>query len=367
MAIVITSIPAPCQVALFDAIAREEPDFRAVYLARHDGSAGWRDTPFQHEGIFLEEPGDAYRVLLRSMDSADLVVFADYGSGSVRDAMRRREAVGRPWCFWGERPGGGWAGRMWRNIYLAPLHRNRHAAIWGIGRGAVEEYRREFGDHRLYCNFPYVSDLARFRESGARRAEAGALRILYAGALTKRNGADLVAAAFRRLAETHADARLSVIGSGPLRPAMARWLGPAAARTDFHDAAGWDDLPKLCAEADVLCAPSRNDGWGLVVPEAMAAGLPVVASVGMGAALDLVEPGKDGWLVPGDSAPQLYEALRAAADLSPAQRTAMGEAARSRAAQQDIPAGVRRFQEAKQATLRAWRDSRDPAARGAAA
>lgn len=370
MTIVITCIPSPYQVELFDAVARHEPDFSAVYVSRHDRSRSWRDTRLQHDAIFLDEASDAYNVLLQLMSSADLVVFADYSSGQVRNAMRRRESVGKPWCFWGERPGYrglGGLGRLWRRIHLAPLHRSPQAAIWGIGKWAVDEYRQEFGTGRLYFNFPYVSDLDRFRVTGACRSSTGSLRILYSGALINRKGVDLLASAFRRLAQTYQHVSLSVVGSGPLRPVMARLLGPAAAHTVFHDFIPWSDLPMLYAEADVLCAPSRYDGWGLIVPEGMAAGMPVVATDRMGAALELIEPGKNGWLVTAGSESHLYEALCAAAELSPSGRAAMGVAAQSRGLQQDVRAGVQRFREAQEATLRAWHDSRDGALMGVAA
>ena len=51
-------------------------------------------------------------------------------------------------------------------------------------------------------------------------------------------------------------------------------------------------IPSVFAEADVFCLPSRHDGWGVVVNEALGAGLPIVASDGVGAAHDLVQHGR---------------------------------------------------------------------------
>src|ERR1700751_4608744 len=59
----------------------------------------------------------------------------------------------------------------------------------------------------------------------------------------------------------------------------------------------WDELPREYAAANMLCVPSRYDGWGLVVPEGLAAGLPVIATDRMGAALEFVESGRNGWLI----------------------------------------------------------------------
>ncbi len=69
-------------------------------------------------------------------------------------------------------------------------------------------------------------------------------------------------------------------------------------RVEFAGFKDWNELPGEYASADVLCVPSRYDGWGLVVPEGLASGLPVIATDRMGAALEFVETGRNGWLIP---------------------------------------------------------------------
>ena len=106
-----------------------------------------------------------------------------------------RARSGKPWCFWGERPGfrkPEWMGRLRRRYALAWLHRSR-APIWGIGRLAVQQYQKEFGSQRAYCNLPYISDLERF-ESAARleRRDRCERVFLYSGALIHRKGVDLL-------------------------------------------------------------------------------------------------------------------------------------------------------------------------------
>lgn len=358
--VVITSIPSPYQVELFDALARQEPGFRAIYLSRRDRSRSWTDPLLQHDAVFLDEAAGAQDELFRLMDAAELVVFSDYTSKLVRRAMRQREAVDKPWCFWGERPGYhglGSLGAIWRRVRLAPLHRNRHVPIWGIGKWAIDAYRKEFGESRVYCNVPYFSDLERFRAASALRTKSGTVRILYSGSLIKRKGVDLFAKAFRRLDQAHDNVSLSVIGAGPLRANIERTLGLSRSRAFFHDFVGWSELPKFYAEGDVLCAPSRYDGWGLIVPEGMAAGLPVIATDRMGSALELVEHRQNGWRVRANSEDHLYEALCEAVEISPSRRESMGLSAQSRALQQDISVGVQRFSKAREDTLAAWRQS----------
>ena len=55
-----------------------------------------------------------------------------------------------------------------------------------------------------------------------------------------------------------------------------------------------EELPRFFAQADVFILPSRYDGWGVVVNQAIGAGLPVICSDMVGAGHDLVEDGVSG-------------------------------------------------------------------------
>ena len=82
--------------------------------------------------------------------------------------------------------------------------------------------------------------------------------------------------------------------------------------------------------ASALVLPSHKDTWGLVVNEAMAAGLPVIVSSACGCAADLITPGDSGWLFDPAEPGQLTAALHRAEAQSPAERAAMVAAARGR-------------------------------------
>ena len=55
--------------------------------------------------------------------------------------------------------------------------------------------------------------------------------------------------------------RLRIVGEGELRQSLAQVLGPVSERVEFTGFKDWDELPELYASADVLCVPSRYDGW----------------------------------------------------------------------------------------------------------
>jgi glycosyltransferase involved in cell wall biosynthesis len=305
---VLTDCPSPYQVELFNEIeVQGECSLEVAYLRSRDPSRQWKSSEIRHACVELSQAR-----------AADLVVFNYYRHASAERLIDERAASGGPWCFWGERPGFHqpvWAGRLLRRWKLAKLHASA-APIWGIGKFAIDGYRKEFGAEREYFNLPYFSDLERF--SVPAREEQRERTFLFSGSLIERKGVDLLASAFVRLAREVSNVRLRIVGAGELRESLVKTLRPVMARVEFVGFRDWDALPAEYGRADVLCVPSRYDGWGLVVPEGLAAGMPVIATDRMGAALEFVESGRNGWLIRAGDEEALFEAMREAAvrDLS---------------------------------------------------
>ena len=358
---VLTYLTSPYQVELFNAIHGEALcDLRVIYLYSRNPIRSWGPRPMTHPHVLVEEKPSKFRAAAEAMEQADLAVFNFYNHPLASRLMRQRARCGRAWCFWGERPGfrsSGWMGRLFRRWGLAPLHRTR-VPIWGIGQFAIEQYEREFGSSRKFFNVPYYSDLSRFacqRRNG--RVLPGTTTFLFSGSLIFRKGVDLLARAFARLAAELPGVRLRLLGEGGLRPALERRLQPFAERVKFVGFRDWDDLPAEYGQADVLCVPSRYDGWGMVVPEGLAAGLPVIATGQTGATLDLIEPDRNGWLIPAGDEEALYQAMKKAVLLSPAQFSERSRAARQTISQHSLSDGVERFWYAAQGTLAAFEEN----------
>lgn len=341
-----TDIPSPYQVELFDALASAghvEP--LAIYWRSTDTARSWRVPELNHEHLFLGDVTAAQA--LGELRNRDLVVFSGYRNAAVRRLVRRLHAAGAPWVFWGERPGfvlPAWLGRQYRRMVF-PLLRSPNVPIWAIGTWAVAGYEAEFGSGRKVINVPYFSRLARFFDIDRSAATDRPRRILFSGSLVKRKGVDLLLRAFIALAEEFRDVELHLLGDGPLREEMRALAGPAADRVRFLGFRQWEELPAHYAANDILCAPSRHDGWGLVIPEALAAGLLVVSTDRTGAALDLVDE-RCGWTVPAGTLAPLVEALRAALSTSGAERRSRIAAGRSVAAACDVAAGAGRVRAA---------------------
>lgn len=146
--------------------------------------------------------------------------------------------------------------------------------------------------------------------------------------LIEQKGLDNALDGFAQVAAEFPAAHYAIAGDGPLRGALeaqAARLG-VADRVHFL---GWRaDAPAIFAALDVLLAPSRWEGFGLVFLEAMALGVPVI-STRVSAIPEVIADGETGWLVPPDDPAAIAGALRAAL-ADPDERCRRGEAGRAR-------------------------------------
>jgi glycosyltransferase involved in cell wall biosynthesis len=152
--------------------------------------------------------------------------------------------------------------------------------------------------------------------------------LLCVGRLARDKG---FATAIEALARLDSDARLLVLGSGPERALLeqtARRTG-VSDRVDFLGSKPRAEVVHHLAASDVFVFPTERDEAAPLVPlEAMAAGLPVVAS-DIGGGAELIESGKNGLLVPPASVDSLARAIDSLL-ADDALRRRMGEAARER-------------------------------------
>ena len=341
---ILTDIPSPYQVEFFNEIARREAvDLSVAYLRDADPARLWEPAQAQYECWTISESRAVLSEAERSVCEADFAVFNYYNHPLAETLIARRAETGKPWCFWGERPGlrqPQFASTLFRRWKLKALRRS-HAPIWGIGEFAVEQYRMEFGEKRTYQNLPYFSDLDRFVVE--RRSSRSELLFLFVGSLIRRKGVDLMARAFVRVAREFPHVRLKIAGAGCLEHTIAQTLHPVRERVEFVGFKHWQELPELYASADVLCVPSRYDGWGLVVPEGLAAGLPVIATDRMGAALEFVRTGVNGWLIRAADEDAIIEAMREAAAMPQSTLDELGREARRSVSEHTLAHGAEKF------------------------
>lgn len=161
-------------------------------------------------------------------------------------------------------------------------------------------------------------------------AQAGAVRVLNVGRLVPVKGQAVLLHAAADLRNRGVDVELRIGGSGPEAARLSELAADLGLSTSTHflGALGHDTVRAEMARADVFCLPSFAEGVPVVLMEAMASGLPVVASRVMGIP-ELVEEGVTGRLVSPGAAEPLADALEELAGAL-ARRRAMGACGRAR-------------------------------------
>ncbi|MEO6786516.1 MAG: glycosyltransferase family 4 protein, partial [Chthoniobacteraceae bacterium] len=170
--------------------------------------------------------------------------------------------------------------------------------------------------------------------------EPGTVTFFFYEQMIARKGLDHLLAAFATLPE---NARLLLVGREAELPQMlAKLPDPVRTRVRYSGFQPPEALPQFFAQADVFVLPSRYDGWGVVVNQALGAGLPILVSDQVGAGYDLVREGQNGFVLPvGDVGALASSMQRYVAD--PSLREAHGTASRKIAADWTPECGAERW------------------------
>jgi glycosyltransferase involved in cell wall biosynthesis len=155
------------------------------------------------------------------------------------------------------------------------------------------------------------------------RAEADFV-IGHMGAFTEEKGQDVAVAAAALIHSSLPRARVILAGDGRLLSEIRR---SAPENVTFPGFVA--DRAAFFAALDLFIMPSRSEAWGLAALEAMAHGVPVIAS-DVGGLPEILEPGNGGWLVPANDPAALARAITVAAS-DPDRLRAQGHQARERA------------------------------------
>jgi glycosyltransferase involved in cell wall biosynthesis len=175
-----------------------------------------------------------------------------------------------------------------------------------------EHLDRGIGNEKQYRVIPSGVDIADLQQRAptrdAARSELGwssQERILVGvGRLVPIKGFDIVVRALAQLRAVFPQIRLVLVGDGPERSRLVQLAAASGDLSHLTITGATSDVAPFLAAADVVIAPSRNEGMGRVVVEAMALGKPVVASR-VGGVPSVVSDGSSGDLIPPDDPGEL--------------------------------------------------------------
>lgn len=147
------------------------------------------------------------------------------------------------------------------------------------------------------------------KDEYAHKAQKNAFTIISTSALIPRNGMDTLVEAVGLLPE-ELQWNLVIAGDGPEQTNLKHQASKIRHRNriSFLGRVDNQDIPKLLAQADLFVRPSRKEGFGVSFIEAMAAGVPVIATP-VGGIPDFISHKKTGLLVPPDDPQALAEAI----------------------------------------------------------
>ncbi|HEY5752840.1 MAG TPA: glycosyltransferase family 4 protein [Chthoniobacterales bacterium] len=150
---------------------------------------------------------------------------------------------------------------------------------------------------------PYGAPCPQNIDHRAPRRDGGALKVLFVGSLQQRKGLSYL---FRAIKELGNSATLTVIGTPPAVecPALTRALETAR----WISTCAHDEVLTEMTRHDVFVFPSLFEGFGLVLLEALAMGLPIIATAHT-AAPDIIQDGVEGFIVPIRSSEAIAERL----------------------------------------------------------
>ncbi|GMW02963.1 MAG: hypothetical protein AMXMBFR84_40990 [Candidatus Hydrogenedentota bacterium] len=200
----------------------------------------------------------------------------------------------------------------------------RLAQSWIAYGTRARDYLVELGaeKEKTYCAYNTVETEWFAKESAESTEAAQTIRntlglgekplVLYCGNLLDLKGVPDLIQAFGAAASAIPDVHLVLAGSGEGQSRYQTMCVDLGIESRVHFVGFIDRrrLPAYYAMADVLVVPSRREVWGLVINEALACGVPVIASDAAGATADLIEDHVNGLIVPSRNPDAIAKALR---------------------------------------------------------
>jgi len=350
--VILTNFIPPYRVPLFRALCNRFQKFKVLVSIPMEPdrtwTPQWEDLPvlLQRSVMFKERQRhpsgfeqEAYihipydTLLLLFQERPNVVISGEFGLRTLQAAIYRTlnpKNCLMVWATLSDRTeqGRGLVRRVLRNWIL----RRTDAVLVNGEAGARYIRAMGYSKERIF-HVPYTTDVTRFSRCPLIRSSVEAYRLIYVGQLIERKG---IAPFLKTLAEwtakhTEREVELWIVGDGPLRRVLSQMEKPQNLKIHFLGSKSYFELPEIYAQCGILAFPTLADEWGLVVNEAMAAGIPVLGSVYSQAVEELVKEGVNGWVFRPDVAPEMYAAIERALNTPQGELEKMRERARRRA------------------------------------
>lgn len=199
--------------------------------------------------------------------------------------------------------------RLIKRIYLKIVFGNKY--IYGLAGGSCshKDLFRKYGmQEKRILLLPMMVNNLRFDDPAFVFKKTNPFRFVYVGRLIECKNVEFMIRAFLKFHKKCTCSELHIVGNGVLENSL-RQRYVACEGIYFHGAKYGGDLLDMYRDTNVLILPSVQESWGLVVNEAMCAGLPVLVSEEVGARYDLVDGHETGLVFKSNDEQNLVNAM----------------------------------------------------------
>ena len=279
----LSNIPAPYQLDFFGALAKNA-DVLAVFLQERETNRDWELDNKDWVRILGCSRGYSKWAELRGIINQfepDHVIVGGYRlslSLKLKWYCFRR---GIPFYYWLEKPLPSNRVRKIIRYLVWMLTLPFARGVFCIGKEAMSAYK--FFSKRV-INLPYSIDASRYCQRN--KLINKPLKCLYIGQYITRKGIQELLLGFSKISTDQAT--LTIVGSGEMKAEISFYTKKYSHIKEVGFLSP-DQLPSIISQHDLLIAPSRHDGWAVVLVEAMISGLPVISTSNTGAFVELVE------------------------------------------------------------------------------
>lgn len=306
---IITNIPAPYRVDFFEYLQKNylNYQFTIIYSSRNEDNRNWKieqekmgNSVFlesrtikikkRYDNYYLHIPTGVAKTLKQI--KPDVVVGSEYNP-TIIQALQYCKKYKIPFVSWTD---GTLFSERNRNFIQKFLRRYviARANAYIASSSKSKEAQIYYGAKKEKCHISYLTvDVKKYIQKPQGQGKG---KILCVGSLIERKGVDLL---LKALAKTNCEYSLYLAGAGPEKDNLRTQAEDLqiSDKVHFLGQLNREELLKHYAESDLFVLPTREDCFALVILEAICARLPIVCSRYADGAYDLIEEGKNGYII----------------------------------------------------------------------
>lgn len=306
---IITNIPAPYRVDFFEYLQKNylNYQFTIIYSSRNEDNRNWKieqekmgNSVFlesrtikikkRYDNYYLHIPTGVAKTLKQI--KPDVVVGSEYNP-TIIQALQYCKKYKIPFVSWTD---GTLFSERNRNFIQKFLRRYviTRANAYIASSSKSKEAQIYYGAKKEKCHISYLTvDVKKYIQKPQGQGKG---KILCVGSLIERKGVDLL---LKALAKTNCEYSLYLAGAGPEKDNLRTQAEDLqiSDKVHFLGQLNREELLKHYAESDLFVLPTREDCFALVILEAICARLPIVCSRYADGAYDLIEEGKNGYII----------------------------------------------------------------------